>query len=84
VEAVGQDVEPKGVVAILVRALRAMGFATGWLLGGLGAGSRRVVALGVAQRNIVAAFVIASQSFDDPKVLVMVIVVATVAAALFP
>ena len=56
----------------------ALGFATGWLLGGPGAGTRRVVGLGTAQRNIAAAFVVASQSFDDPKVLVMVIVVATV------
>ena len=56
----------------------ALGFATGWLLGGPGAGTRRVVGLGTAQRNIAAAFVVASQSFDDPKVLVMVIVVATI------
>ena len=56
----------------------ALGFAAGWLLGGPGAGTRRVVGLGTAQRNIAAAFVVASQSFDDPKVLVMVIVVATV------
>jgi BASS family bile acid:Na+ symporter len=56
----------------------ALGFAAGWLLGGPGAGTRRVVALGTAQRNIAAAFVVASQSFDDPKVLVMVIVVATI------
>jgi BASS family bile acid:Na+ symporter len=45
----------------------ALVFATGWLLGGPGTGMRWVVALGTAQRNIAAAFVIASQSFDDPK-----------------
>jgi len=33
------------------------------------------VALGTAQRNIAAALVVASQSFSDPKVVVMVIVV---------
>jgi BASS family bile acid:Na+ symporter len=39
---------------------------------------RRVMALGTAQRNIAAALVVASQSFNDPKVVVMVIVVAIV------
>ena len=54
----------------------ALGFGIGWLLGGPGADTRRVVALGTAQRNIAAALVVASQSFDDPKVVVMVTVVA--------
>ena len=53
----------------------ALGFAIGWLLGGPGADTRRVVALGTAQRNIAAALVVASESFD-PKVIVMVTVVA--------
>jgi bile acid:Na+ symporter, BASS family len=35
-------------------------------------------ALGTSQRNIAAALVVASQSFSDPKVVVMVIVVAIV------
>jgi BASS family bile acid:Na+ symporter len=47
-------------------------------LGGPDAGTRRVMALGTGQRNIAAALVIASQSFSDPKVVVMVIVVAIV------
>jgi BASS family bile acid:Na+ symporter len=34
--------------------------------------------LGTAQRNIAAALVVGSQSFSDPQVIVMVIVVATV------
>jgi len=54
----------------------ALGFVIGWLLGGPGAGTRRVVALGTAQRNIAAALVVAGESFDDPKVVVMVTVVA--------
>jgi bile acid:Na+ symporter, BASS family len=54
----------------------AWGFGTGWLLGGPDADSRRVMALGTGQRNIAAALVVASQSFSDPKVVVMVIVVA--------
>jgi BASS family bile acid:Na+ symporter len=36
------------------------------------------MALGTGQRNIAAALVVASQSFEDPKVVVMVIVVAIV------
>ena len=56
----------------------ALGFAIGWLLGGPDADTRRVMALGTSQRNIAAALVVASQSFSDPKVVVMVIVVAIV------
>jgi BASS family bile acid:Na+ symporter len=54
-----------------------LGLGTGWLLGGSGAGTKRVMALGTGQRNIAAALVVAS-SFNDPKVVVMVIVVAIV------
>jgi len=36
------------------------------------------MALGTSQRNAGAALVVASYSFDDPKVAVMVIVVAIV------
>jgi bile acid:Na+ symporter, BASS family len=68
-----------GTRAILAGLLFvAIGFGTGWLLGGPGADTRRVMALGTGQRNIAAALMVASQSFDDPKVLVMVLVVATV------
>ena len=55
-----------------------LGFGIGWLLGGPDADTRRVMALGTAQRNIAAALVVASQSFNDPQVVVMVIVVAIV------
>jgi BASS family bile acid:Na+ symporter len=54
----------------------ALGFVIGWLLGGPGADTRRVVALGTAQRNIAAALLVAGESFSDPKVVVMVTVVA--------
>jgi bile acid:Na+ symporter, BASS family len=64
----------RGILAGLL--FIAWGFGTGWLLGGPDADSRRVMALGTAQRNIAAALVVASQSFSDPKVVVMVIVVA--------
>jgi BASS family bile acid:Na+ symporter len=56
----------------------AIGFFAGWLLGGPDLSTRRVLALGTAQRNIAAALVVGSQSFSDPKVVVMVIVVAIV------
>jgi bile acid:Na+ symporter, BASS family len=56
----------------------ASGFVVGWLLGGPEISTRRVLALGTAQRNIAAALVVGSQSFSDPKVVVMVVVVAIV------
>jgi BASS family bile acid:Na+ symporter len=66
----------RGILAGLL--FIALGFGTGWLLGGPDAETKRVMALGTAQRNIAAALVVASQSFSDPKVVVMVIVVAIV------
>ena len=54
------------------------GVGIGWLFGGPDVDTKRVMALGTGQRNIAAALVVASQSFDDPKVVVMVIVVAIV------
>ena len=56
----------------------ALGLGTGWWLGGPDTDTKRVMALGTAQRNIAAALVVASQSFSDAKVVVMVIVVAIV------
>jgi BASS family bile acid:Na+ symporter len=56
----------------------ALGVGIGWLLGGPAADTKRVMALGTGQRNIAAALVVANQSFDDPKVVVMVIVVAII------
>ncbi len=57
----------RGILAVL-----------GWFLGGPDINTRRVLALGTAQRNIAAALVVGSQSFSDPKVVVMVVVVAIV------
>ncbi len=56
----------------------AAGYGIGWLLGGPGADTRRVLGLGTAQRNIAAALVVGGQSFEDPDVVVMVVVVAIV------
>ncbi len=66
----------RGILAGLL--FIAIGFVIGWLLGGPGMDTRRVLALGTAQRNIAAALVVGSQSFSDPRVVVMVIVVAIV------
>ena len=66
----------RGILAGLL--FIAVGFGMGWVLGGPGMDTRRVLALGTAQRNIAAALVVGSQSFRDPKVVVMVVVVAIV------
>jgi BASS family bile acid:Na+ symporter len=55
-----------------------VGAGTGWILGGPGFGTKGVLALGTAQRNIAAALVVGGKNFDDPRVLVMVVVVAVV------
>ena len=66
-------IEALGTRAILAGLLFiALGVGIGWLLGGSGVDTKRVTALGTGQRNIAAALVVASQSFDDPKVVVMV------------
>ena len=52
--------------------------AAGWLLGGPGRDTKGVLALGTAQRNTAAAFVVAGQNFTDPKVVVMIAVVMIV------
>jgi bile acid:Na+ symporter, BASS family len=66
----------RGVLASIVFLL--VGFGLGWLLGGPGRDTRSVLALGTAQRNIAAALVVGGQNFDDPRVVVMVVVVAIV------
>ena len=66
----------RGILAGLL--FIAISFGAGWFLGGSDTDARRVLALGTAQRNIAAAIVVGSQSFTDPKVVVMVVVVAIV------
>jgi len=58
--------------------LIALGFGMDWALGGPGVDTRRALALGTGQRNIAAALVVASESFSDPSVVIMVIVVTIV------
>ena len=60
-----------------------LGYGVGWLLGGPAADTRSVLGLGTAQRNIAAALVVGSQSFSDPKVVVMVVVVALVGLLMY-
>jgi bile acid:Na+ symporter, BASS family len=56
----------------------AAGSGVGWVLGGPQSDTRGVMGLGTAQRNIAAALVVGGQNFSDPKVVVMVVVVAIV------
>ena len=51
------------------------GGGIGWALVFFSATARPVLALGTAQRNAAAAFVVAGQNFDDPRVTVMITVV---------
>ena len=68
-----------GTRAILAGLLFiALGYAVGWALGGPGSDTRPVLGLGTAQRNIAAGLVVGSQSFSNPRVVVMVVVVAMV------
>jgi BASS family bile acid:Na+ symporter len=66
----------RGVLASILFLL--VGFGLGWLLGGRAVQTKGVLALGTSQRNIAAALVVAGQSFTDPNVVVMVVVVAVV------
>lgn len=60
-------------------------FLIGYCLGSRIRGTRGILGLGTAQRNIAAATVVATQGFDDPDILIMVVVASLVTmAALFP
>jgi BASS family bile acid:Na+ symporter len=66
----------RGVLASIL--FIAVGSGTGWVLGGRQSDTRGVMVLGTAQRNIAAALVVGGQNFSDPRVIVMVVVVAIV------
>jgi BASS family bile acid:Na+ symporter len=66
----------RGVLASVIFLLAGLGI--GWFLGGSAEGVKSVLALGTAQRNIAAALVVGGQNFTDPKVVVMIVVVALV------
>jgi bile acid:Na+ symporter, BASS family len=66
----------RGVLASVIFLF--VGLGIGWFLGGSGTDVKSVLALGTAQRNIAAALVVGGQNFTDPKVVVMIVVVAIV------
>lgn len=66
----------RGILASILFLIA--GAAIGWLLGGSNSEMKGVLSLGTAQRNIAAALVVGGQNFEDPNVLVMVVVVAVV------
>ena len=55
----------RGILAGLL--FIAIGFVIGWLLGGPDRNTRRVLALGTAQRNIAAALVVGEPKFQRPE-----------------
>lgn len=65
--------------------LTAGGFGMGYLISSPGFNRRAVMGLGAGQRNLAAALVVASQDFDDPQTLVMVVLYSVVVLmVLFP
>jgi BASS family bile acid:Na+ symporter len=68
--------DTRGILAGFL--LIAIGFGIGWMLGGPGIDTRRALALATGQRNIAAALVVANESFSDPSVVIMVMVVTIV------
>ena len=59
-----------GLLAVLL--LSAIGAAAGYLLGGPGSDTRRVLALGTGQRNLAAALIVATGNFAAiPDVLIL-------------
>lgn len=69
------------IIAILVFLLVA--FVLGYILGGKDGGTKSVLGLGTAQRNISAALVVAGQNFaDDPNVMSMILVAGLVGLVL--
>jgi bile acid:Na+ symporter, BASS family len=68
-----------GIVAAAIFVVICFGI--GWVLGGPGPDTRKVLSLGTAQRNTAAALVVAGQNFSDAKVVVMITVVMIVSFA---
>jgi bile acid:Na+ symporter, BASS family len=66
----------RGILASIL--FLAVGSGAAWILAGPGSDTRGVLSLGTAQRNIAAALVVGGQNFRDPRVVVMIVVVAIV------
>ena len=70
-----------GLLAIVIFLLVAL--ALGYFAGGSDAGTRSVMGLGTAQRNLSAAMVVAAQNFSDkPNVLLTVVVAGIIGLVL--
>ena len=70
-----------GIIAILIFLLVSL--AMGYFVGGSDAGTRSVMGLGTAQRNLSAALVVGAQNFSDkPTVLVTVVVAGLIGLVL--
>jgi len=60
------------IIAILIFIV--VSFVLGYFLGGPGRDTKSGLGLGTGQRNLAAAMVVGSQNFDDPNVVIMIIV----------
>ncbi len=70
------------IAAIL---LTAGGFGAGYLISSSGFNRRATMGLGTGQRNIAAALVVATQDFNDPRMLAMIVLFSVVdLMVLFP
>lgn len=81
----GAVIDIFGEGAILLSALFiALAFGVGYLTGSFDKPERIVLGFGAAQRNFAAAIVVARQAFDEPRVLVMAVVLSIIAMLLIP
>lgn len=72
-----------GSLAIIAAAVFVLvSFAISYFLGGSTGSTRRVVALGTAQRDLSTALAIAALNFTNPDVMIMIIVMAMVSLTL--
>jgi BASS family bile acid:Na+ symporter len=62
----------------------ALAYVLGYVSGGFDKPERIVLGFGASQRNFAAAIVVATQAFDEPRVLVMAVVVSIVSLAILP
>ena len=67
-----------GLDGLAIVAFLLASIAAGLVLGGRSAPVRNVMGLGTGQRNISAALVVGGQNFEDPKVLVTLVVTAII------
>jgi BASS family bile acid:Na+ symporter len=64
-------------VLVAFAVLIGVSLGLGWALGGPETGTRPVLGLGTAQRNVSAALVVGAANFEDPNVVVTLVVGAT-------